>query len=269
MFGYVKIVEDELLVKQHKLYKNCYCALCKQIGCYSQAARLLLSYDMTFLALLQEPIIPDLQKHCKGKWHRHCKKCAGDKKLQYCAAVSIILQYQKLQDDVIDGKKGRRLIQLAIQKGFMRAKHDYPEIEASISESMAALLDLEKESCNDFEMLEASFCSMFSNMFYNAPYRDEYADIKAEIAYHVAAWIYLFDMVQDYEEDRKTGNFNVLLIKEPGAARNELNNRLIMHLEKAEQLCGVLPYNDNTAIIQNVITLGLLRQMVAAGIDLS
>ena len=105
-------------------------------------------------------------------------------------------------------------------------------------------------------------------MFINAPYHDEYAEIKAGIAYHVAAWIYLFDMVQDCEEDRKTGNFNVLLIEETGKARNELNRRLAMHLEKAEELCSVLPYNDNTAIVQNVITLGLLRQMVAAGIDL-
>lgn len=268
MFGYVKIVEDELLVRQHKLYKNCYCALCKQIGCYSQAARLLLSYDMTFLALLQEPIIPDIQKHCKGKWHRRCRKCAGDEKLRYCAAVGIILQYQKLQDDVIDGKKSRRLIQFAIQKGYHRAKRDYPEIEASIEEAMEKLVILEKERCDSFEALEACFCSIFSKMFKEAPYQDEYADIKAEIAYHVAAWIYLFDMVQDYEEDRKSGNFNVLLIKENGNARAELNSRLAMHLEKAEDFCNVLPYNDNTAIVQNVITLGLLHQMVAAGLEL-
>lgn len=267
MFGYVKIVEDELLVRQHKMYKNCYCALCKQIGCYSQLSRLLLSYDMTFLALLEDPDIPVLNKHCKGKFHRRCKRCAGDEKLKYSAAVSIILQYQKLQDDVIDGKKSRRFIQRALQRGFMRARKDFPETEAMIADAMAELLALEKEKCTDFDHLEKVFCSIFSNMFMNAPYSDPYMEVKAGIAYHVAGWIYLFDMFQDVEDDRKTGNFNVLLLKDEGLAKEELKSRLIMHLEKAEVLCNVLPYSDNTAIISNIITLGLLQQMIAVGMN--
>jgi len=268
MFGYVRIVEDELLVRQHKIYKNCYCALCKQIGCYSQISRLFLSYDMTFLALLGDPIIPDLSKRCKGKWHKHCKKCAGDEKIKYCAAVSIILQYQKLNDDVIDGKKGRRFIRRAIKRGFLRAKEDYPKTESMIANAMANLLTLEKEHCTDFERLEESFCSIFSNMFIDAPYSDSYIKIKAGISYHVAAWIYLFDMFQDVDEDRKAGNFNVLLLKDEVEARKELQSRMIMHLEKAEELCETLPYTDNTAIISNIITLGLLKQMIAAGIEI-
>lgn len=267
MFGYVKIVEDELLVRQQKLYKNCYCALCKQIGCYSQFSRLFLSYDMTFWALLEDPVIPDLNKHCRGKWHRRCKKCAGDEKMKYCAAISIMLQYQKLNDDVIDGKKSRRIIRRAIRKGFLRAKKDYPGTEALIAAAMEELLGLEKEQCTDFERLETSFCSIFERMLLEAPYSDSYMTIKAEISYHVSAWVYLFDMLQDVEEDRKTGNFNVLLIKEETKTREELIERLIMHLERAEALCGVLPYNDNTAILTNIITLGLLRQMLVAGID--
>ena len=267
MFGYVRIVEDELLVRQHKLYKNCYCALCKQMGCYSQISRLFLSYDMTFLALLGNPVIPDLSKRCKGKWHRHCRKCSGDEKIKYCAAISIILQYQKLNDDIIDGKKGRRFIRRVIKKGFLRAKKEYPQAETMIAEAMSNLLVLEKEQCTDFERLENCFCSIFSNMFIDAPYSDSYKKIKAGISYHVAAWIYLFDMLQDVDEDRKSGNFNVLLLKDEKKAKGELENRLIMHFEKAEELCELLPYSDNAAIISNIITLGLLRQMITAGID--
>ena len=60
----------------------------------------------------------------------------------------------------------------------------------------------------------------------------------------------------------------MLLLKDEGFAKEELKSRLIMHLEKAEDLCNVLPYSDNTAIIANIITLGLLRQMIVAGINL-
>ena len=188
--------------------------------------------------------------------------------MKYCAAISIMLQYQKLNDDVIDGKKSRRIIRRAIRRGFLRAKNDYPGTETLIADAMTELLALEKEKCTDFERLETSFCTIFERMLLEAPYSDSYMTIKAEISYHVSAWVYLFDMLQDVEEDRKTGNFNVLLIKEETEAREELIDRLIMHLERAEELCGVLPYNDNTAILSNIITLGLLRQMLVAGIDM-
>ncbi|MBR5974032.1 MAG: hypothetical protein IK020_02500 [Clostridiales bacterium] len=223
---------------------------------------------MTFLALLSDPLIPDLRKQCKGKWHRRCKKCHGDERIKYCAAVSIFLQYQKLNDDVIDGKKSRRLIRRAIKKGYLRAKRDYPEIEDVIATAMADLLVLEREKCTDFDRLETCFCSIFTRMYLDAPYEDSYAKVKSEIAYHVVAWVYLFDMLQDVEEDRKSGNFNVLLVKDESETKEELKNRLIIHLEKAEELCSVLPYSDNTAIISNTITLGLLRQMLIAGVEM-
>ena len=65
MFGYVKVYEDELLVRNWKRYKHAYCALCRQIGCYSQAARMMLSYDMVFCVTLAEAAIPDEDRHCR------------------------------------------------------------------------------------------------------------------------------------------------------------------------------------------------------------
>ena len=53
MFGYVKISEDELLVRNLKRYKSAYCALCKQMGCYSQLSRMMLSYDMFLCTALK------------------------------------------------------------------------------------------------------------------------------------------------------------------------------------------------------------------------
>lgn len=48
MFGYVKVVEDDLKIKEYKRYKKYYCDLCRHIANYSQIARLMLSYDMVF-----------------------------------------------------------------------------------------------------------------------------------------------------------------------------------------------------------------------------
>ena len=54
MFGYVRPYKPELRFKEFDAYKAVYCSLCKEIGRrYGRVLRLTLSYDLTFLALLQ------------------------------------------------------------------------------------------------------------------------------------------------------------------------------------------------------------------------
>ena len=55
MFGYVKPVVGEMLVREHEFYKATYCGLCramgKRTGCMS---KMTLSYDFVFLVLLRK-----------------------------------------------------------------------------------------------------------------------------------------------------------------------------------------------------------------------
>lgn len=73
MFGYVKVAEDDLKVKEYKRYKKYYCDLCRHIANYSQIARMMLSYDMVFFSLLLEP---DAANECtmSKKEIRRCRK---------------------------------------------------------------------------------------------------------------------------------------------------------------------------------------------------
>mgnify|MGYP006980314977 FL=1 len=61
MFGYVTVCKNALSEQGLKTFKAYYCGLCKAIGkrC-SQSARLGLSYDITFLAIV-------LSSVCKKK----------------------------------------------------------------------------------------------------------------------------------------------------------------------------------------------------------
>ena len=53
MFGYVRVDKPELKVKEYEMYKAVYCSLCKSLGKhYGILSRFTLSYDFTFLALL-------------------------------------------------------------------------------------------------------------------------------------------------------------------------------------------------------------------------
>jgi hypothetical protein len=53
MFGYVRPLKPELLVREFSRYKSIYCGICKQIGHdFGQLPRITLGYDLTMLAVL-------------------------------------------------------------------------------------------------------------------------------------------------------------------------------------------------------------------------
>lgn len=55
MFGYVRIYKPELKMAEYEHYQGIYCSLCRQLGKrYGPLARLTLSYDFTFLAMVPD-----------------------------------------------------------------------------------------------------------------------------------------------------------------------------------------------------------------------
>jgi hypothetical protein len=262
MFGYIKIAKDELRVRELKNYKNFYCGLCKQIANYSQFSRIMLSYDMVFFSLLIEATSPPDTKMCKHTLFRHCRKACGDEKLKYIAAISVILQYYKLQNDYFDGEKKKKYMLHAIHNGYKRASSDFPNIEVRIKTAMDELYSLEKNNCSIFMDLETCFSSIFFDFFANYETMDEYKEIRGRLAYHVAAWVYWFDMYMDIDKDRASGDFNAILLQEDVAEGQQwVWTRLLYHLESAEKMLNLLPYNDNTPILYNIVTLGMPMQM--------
>ena len=261
MFGLVKIAENELRVKEWRLYKTYYCSLCRQIANYSQFSRLMLSYDMVFFALLLGTHLDDENEHCTSKIMRRCKKKCGDERIDYAAAASIILQFQKLKNDVIDGEKRKRFAMYAIDSGYRKAAKKYPDMDNTIDEALKQLYVLEGNKCTDYAVLQDYFAGMFHSIVSAAPANDELLDIKGKLVYHVAAWIYLFDMLIDMEKDEKSGDFNAILLNGGKDAQDAVCEILATHINDAEQLSRFLPYSDEVAIIQNIISFGLPSQM--------
>ena len=54
VFGYIRVRESELRVRELSLYRAAYCGLCRSLGreC-GQVSRIYLSYDLTFMALVR------------------------------------------------------------------------------------------------------------------------------------------------------------------------------------------------------------------------
>lgn len=107
LFGYVKPVPAELKVKEYELYRSVYCGLCvsmkKRVSCVS---RLTLSYDFVFLALIRMALSREVGRIERQRCIAHPTKkravLVGSDELDICAALSVLLTFCKLRDDLSD-----------------------------------------------------------------------------------------------------------------------------------------------------------------------
>lgn len=85
MFGYLRPFVPDLLVREHTLYKGIYCGICKILGKrIGGGARLTLSYDAVFLALLLAAVRGEPFSVAEGRCALHPtkKRPVAGKRLQ-------------------------------------------------------------------------------------------------------------------------------------------------------------------------------------------
>ncbi len=267
MFGYLKVYEDELKIREWKRYRQYYCSLCKQMGIYSQMARFMLSYDMVFFLMLMDCELSEKLDGCVNKCMRGCRKKDIGEDVEYMAAVSVILLYHKLNNDVLDGRRIKKILMALISSGYRKAKSDYPDIAEIVEERMDKLYKLESEKCSDFDKLEECFVEIFRLIYTTRKSMNVYDELRGDISYHIGAWVYWFDMCVDVQKDKEKGDFNAILQqKDLDLGKKKVIKKILEHLEDAERMIKLLPYSDNNIILQNIVKYGLLKQMEEYGI---
>ena len=112
MFGYIRTDTPYLFIKDDRLYKAMYCGVCKGIAESSgHAARMGLSYDITFLSVIMHNILGiDVKierQHCLTHCLRSKEMAEVDELSRQLGALNTALVYYKYTDDSADGDKGR------------------------------------------------------------------------------------------------------------------------------------------------------------------
>ncbi len=109
MFGYITVNQDELKIKDYKLYRSFYCGLCRELKkAFGRTGQLSLSYDMTFLivlltALYEEEVQTGFCKCIAHPFEKH--PVSASLFTSYAADMNLILTYYKCLDDWADEKK--------------------------------------------------------------------------------------------------------------------------------------------------------------------
>jgi len=272
MFGYVKTDMPNMYVKDTVLYKAMYCGLCKSIGCVCGAkGRFCLNYDLTFLSTLLHNLADiDVKIEKQGCVLHTIKKrpiAVPDELSKKIGAFNVILAYHKLNDDVNDLNKGR-IKRSFFKSSYKKAKKFTPELDEIVLKMYKGLSAYEKTGGDSID-ISADF---FANMMVDAVkylIGDKATDPVINLSYDMGKWIYLIDALDDFDKDKKTGNFNVFaniykgvsckkeLMQNHGA---EVLNVFAYILNSITENAKQLDYKFNHDLTDNILYCGLREQ---------
>ena len=214
LFGYVTVYKELLSEDDYATFKSYYCGLCRAIGrrC-SQTARLGLSYDLTFLAIVLSSISDEEQKSENKPCIAHPLKkrtSIGDSALAYAADMGVILDYLQLLDDWHDERSIKALLgMLVFHRGMKKARARHEKCSEEIIAQLSRLSELEKVNCSDIDECADCFAKILETLFTPDFITDEaQRRVLSWLGYNIWRWIYVIDAVNDMEKDYIKGSYN-------------------------------------------------------------
>lgn len=270
MFGFIRPVKSELRVREVERFQNVYCGLCHALRQqYGRLHTFFLSYDMTFLALLLESLLPQgaavQEKRCDASPLRKKKALCADEALRYTADVSVLLTYHKLCDTVADEhgfkKLAGRLMRLLVRRGYRKARAALPGADHAMAVCLSELAAVERARIPSIDRAADPFARLLAAC---APKtEDTSARILRELLYHIGRWIYLIDACQDLQDDWKSGGYNPVALRYALSApdlapvKNPLEITLARSLAAVRAAFELLDIRRDRELLENIICLGL------------
>jgi len=269
MFGYVRPAAQRLTEEQQQRYEGAYCGLCHTLGRrYGLAGRMILNYDLTFLAmLLSEGTAERCTKRClihpvKGR------PCAcGGSAFELAADMSIILTWWQIQDGIADhgffGGLKYRAASLLLRRAYRKARALRPAFDESTRRHLEKLSELEKENCPSLDAAADTFARLLADAAHEVA-QPVKRRVLEQMLYHLGRWVYLVDAADDLKNDVKTGSYNPLPLRYalPGdaltdTARQALAQTLDGSIRAMAAAFELWDFGDYGPVIESTVYEGL------------
>ena len=243
MFGYVRPSDGHLTAEDKQRFQAAYCGLCRSLGRrYGLAARMILNYDLAFLAMLlsREPECPTAHCRCPAHPIRGCDALEPQPAFDTAADLSVILTWWQLTDGVAD-------------HGFFRG----------LPYRAALLARLEGERCPSMDRAADAFAALLAGAAEEEP-DPVRRRVLEQLLYHLGRWIYLVDAADDLKKDVKSGSYNPLVYRfhaEGGTLTAEDRAALAATLDSSVRAMAaafeLADFGPWRAIIESVVYEGL------------
>lgn len=270
MFGFIRPVKPELRVREVERFQCVYCGLCHAIRQrYGRLHTVLLSYDMTFLALVLTCLEKDEQtvvrRRCGASPVRPKPVCTAGPGIIRAADLSVLLTYHKLTDTVLDEKglkhTAARGLRILLRRGYQKARGALPEEDAGMQACLHDLHVLEQNQTASLDRPADTFARFLT--FAVPPDCGDTGRILRQMFYQTGRWLYLLDACADLRQDMETGSYNPVVLRfgltEPSlaAVREDMEITLQRSLADIYHAFELLEIRRDRELIENIICLGM------------
>lgn len=287
MFGYVRLHKPTITMGEYEQYRGIYCTLCKRLGKrYGLTARMTLSYDMTFLALLHMALEPNDPAFCPSRCSfnpsKKCLKCQNTTATDLAADLGTLLAYYKLKDTIADEGFLKKLGALAaypfLSTARKRAKKRHPDADAACAAMCVTQAEAERDKVASIDRAAEPFATLLSTLATMLAQDDKQRVILNRFGYCLGRWVYLIDAVDDLADDLKRGRYNPYALSknlraddEDGIAACRQYAVLTLNACLAECIAAynLLPVRRFDGILRNILEQGMpvAQKRVLSGED--
>lgn len=218
MFGYVRPSQD-LPEEERRRFGRAYCGLCHVLGKrYGTAARFILNYDFTFLAILlsEREEGPVHYGRCAAHPVHGRDRLESTEALVLAADESVIMAYWQARDGVEDhdwfhGLKYRGA-SAVLEGAYRKAAKARPAFDASTRRQLMALAELERANCPSMDRAADTFAVLLQGaaQAVDEPVRRR---VLEQMLYHLGRWVYLVDAADDLKKDAAAGTYNPVALR--------------------------------------------------------
>ena len=259
MFGYVMASGKELSKQAQERYSGVYCGICRQIRARaSQPARLGLSYDMAFLALL----LSSLYEPEETSGSRACKlhpikprPWVDNEYIRYAADMNVALAYYNAMDDYQDdGKRAAKWMVSVFGKTLPEIADRYPRQCQAMEDCIARLNRLEEENCANPDEPAGCFGQLMAELLVYK--EDLWAPALRQMGMALGRYIYLADAAVDFDRDRKKNRYNPFLamgVDDPA----QWEQYLVLAMGRCTEYYERLPLVQDKDILDNILYSGI------------
>ncbi len=250
-------------MKEFAAYRSFYCGLCRNLHLrYGRPAQMMLNYDLTFLALLHtglyEPETKTEEYRCVPHPLRKHRMIANEV-MDYAADMSVLLSWQKLQDDWEDDHSyPKRAAAALLHKAYEQAAQRWPRQARSVEESIRRLHEAERQGLHDVDAVSGLTGQFLAEVYVWK--EDAWQDDLRAMGFYLGKFIYLIDALEDAERDRRKGSYNLFSDYVPiwGTPREaQIRDMLMDMMTEAARAFERLPVLEHAEIIRNILYSGV------------
>lgn len=268
MFGYVRPSDQRLTEEERQTFRAAYCGLCHALGRrYGPVGRMILNYDLTFLAMILSEGGGTCEKRCIAHPFRKRRCACGDDAMDAAADMSVVLTWWQIQDGIADHGFFRglkyRAAALLLRRAYRKARERQPQFDADTQAHLATLAALEQEHCPSLDKPADAFAALLAGAAQRVedPVKRRVAE---QLLYHLGRWVYLTDAADDLADDLRSGSYNPLALRfapEDGRLRPADRQALAQTMDGSVQAMAaafeLLPESVYTPVLRATVYEGL------------